>query len=108
MAIFDWERKSELSADRAGLICVQDRHIANRTFMKMACATPKFYDQMSEEEFTKQIKTYEEASDSSFLNQAYITFITAKMNHPFTIMRAKHLDNWIEKGEFTNVTGINL
>ena len=108
MAIFDWERKSELSADRAGLICVQDRHITNRTFMKMACASPKFYDQMSEEDFSKQIKTYQDATDSSFLNQAYITFITARMTHPFTVLRAKQIDDWIEKGEFTNVTGLSL
>lgn len=108
MAIYDWERKSELSADRAGLICTQDKHITNRTFMKMACSSPKFYSQMSEEDFTKQINTYEDATDASFLNQAYITLVTAKMTHPFTILRAKQIANWIEKGEFTKITGLNI
>lgn len=108
MAIFDWERKSELSADRAGLIVVQDQQIAYRTFMKMAAASPKIYSQMNEGEFLNQIKSYEEATDESFINQAYITLITAKMTHPFIILRAKKIYDWIAKGEFTEVTGITL
>ena len=107
MAIFDWERKSELSADRAGLIVTQNQHIANKTFMRLAAATPKLYHQMDEGEFLKQVKTYEEATDESFINQAYITLITAKMTHPFTILRAKKLDDWILSGEFTSVTNIS-
>ena len=30
------------------------------------------------------------------------------MTHPFTILRAKKLDDWITKGEFTDVTGISI
>ncbi len=108
VAIFDWERKSELSADRAGLIVTQSLQIANRAFMKMAAASPKHYSQMDETEFLKQVKTYEDAADASFINQAYIALITSKMSHPFTILRAKKLDDWVTKGEFTDVTGISI
>ena len=97
MAIFDWERKSELSADRAGLIVTQSLPIANRTFMKMAASAPSLYSQMDENEFLKQVETYEDASDASFINQAYIALITAKMTHPFTILRAKKLVDWVKK-----------
>ncbi|HQB84608.1 MAG TPA: M48 family metalloprotease, partial [Candidatus Rifleibacterium sp.] len=107
MAMFDWERKSELSADRAGLICVQNQHIANRAFMKMAAASPKLYSEMDEGEFLRQIRSYEDASDESFINKTYTAFITSTMSHPFLIMRAKQLDSWIESGEFSNLTGIN-
>ena len=108
VAIFDWERKSELSADRAGLIVTQSLQIANRAFMKMAASTPKHYAQMDEKEFLNQVKTYEDAADASFINQAYIALITSKMTHPFTILRAKRLDDWVTKGEFTEVTGIPI
>ena len=30
------------------------------------------------------------------------------MSHPFTILRAKKLDDWVTKGEFTDVTGISI
>ena len=108
MAIFDWERKSELSADRAGLIVAQSLPVANRTFMKMAASAPSIYSQMDENEFLKQVETYEDASEASFINQAYIALITAKMSHPFTILRAKKLVDWVRKGEFTQVTGITI
>ncbi len=107
LALADWERKSELSSDRAGLICIQNQHIANRAFMKMAAATNKYFSQMDEKEFLNQIKSYENAIDESYINMAYITIITAKMSHPFTILRAKELDNWITKNGFTDVTGIS-
>lgn len=108
LALADWERKSELSSDRAGLICVQNQHIANRAFMKMAAATNKYFSQMDEKEFLNQIKSYENAIDESYINMAYITIITAQMSHPFTILRAKELDNWITKNGFTDVTGISI
>ncbi len=108
VAIFDWERKSELSADRAGLIVTQSLPVANRTFMKMAASAPSFYNQMDENEFLKQVETYEDASEASFINQAYIALVTAKMTHPFNILRAKKIVDWVKKGEFTQVTGISI
>jgi Zn-dependent protease with chaperone function len=55
----------------------------------------------------RQIRTYEEA-DESTLNRAYKLWITAFRTHPFPIMRAKHLDQWIESGECRNLTGLEL
>ena len=107
MAIYDWERKSELSADRAGLLAVQSQRAANLAFMKLAAATPKYYDDMDENEFLRQIRAYEDSSDESFINKTYTAFITAKMSHPFTIMRAKHIDNWIKDGEYSKITGLD-
>ncbi|MDD3001254.1 MAG: M48 family metallopeptidase, partial [Candidatus Riflebacteria bacterium] len=107
MAIYDWERKSELSADRAGLIAVQSQRTANLAFMKLAAAAPKYYDDMDEAEFLRQIRSYEDSSDESFINKTYTAFITAKMSHPFTIMRAKHIDNWIKDGEYSKITGLD-
>ncbi|MDD2998279.1 MAG: M48 family peptidase [Erysipelotrichia bacterium] len=107
MAMFDWERKSELSADRAGMICVQNQHIANRAFMKMAAASPKLYAEMDEGEFLRQIRSYEDAADESFINKTYTALLTSRMTHPFLIMRAKQLDSWIQGGGFSDLTGID-
>ena len=107
MALFDWQRKSELSADRAGLVCVQNQHVANKAFMKLAAGSPKLYAQMDEKEFIRQIRSYEDATDESFINKAYTAIVTANLSHPFLVMRAKHLDSWIQSGGYTNLTGIN-
>ena len=36
------------------------------------------------------------------------TLLTAFRTHPFPIMRAKHLDEWVSSGGFTKLTGIEL
>jgi Zn-dependent protease with chaperone function len=107
LALFDWERKSELSSDRAGLLCVQSQSAANRSFMKLGAGSPKLYDSMDEKEFLKQIRSFEDATDYSFINKTYTALISAHMTHPFLIMRAKQLDNWVQSGDFSKVTGIN-
>jgi len=107
LALFDWERKSEMTCDRAGLLCVQNQHIANRAFMKMAAASPKLYNEMDEAEFLRQIRAYEDATDESFINKTYTALITSTMTHPFLILRAKQLDTWIENDEFSKVAGIS-
>ncbi len=105
LALFDWSRKAELSADRAGMICAQDRDVAMRTFMKLAGGVSHAEETMDPHEFIDQIRAYEDA-DESKLNKAYKVLITVLRTHPFPIMRAKHLDEWIEDGSFEKVTGI--
>lgn len=107
LPLLDWYRKAELSADRAALLCVQDKEIAFRTFMKLAGGSEAMAAQMQPEEFMRQIRAYEDA-DESTLNKAYKVWITAFRTHPFPIMRASHLDQWIESGECRTLTELEL
>lgn len=105
LPLFDWHRKAELSADRAGLLCVQDKDVPIRTLMKISGGSRPMYAQMDQAEFIRQIKAYEDA-DESTLNKAYKLMITAFRTHPYPIMRAKHITEWIEDGSFSTLTGI--
>lgn len=107
LPLLDWYRKAELSADRAALLCAQDKDVAFRTFMKLAGGSTSLASQMPIDEFMRQIRAYEDA-DESTLNRAYKLWITAFRTHPFPIMRANHLDQWIESGECNKVTGLEL
>jgi Zn-dependent protease with chaperone function len=97
LALYDWYRKAELTADRAGLLCVQDMNPAIRAFMKMAGGASRLYAEMDQNEFIRQIREYEDA-DRSQLNRAYKQLITAFRTHPFPILRAKELDLWHGSG----------
>ena len=107
LPMFDWYRKAELSADRAGMLCVQDADVPMRVLMKLAGGSTTMYEQMNQEEFLRQIRAYEDA-DESTLNKMYKVLLTAFRTHPFPIMRAKHMDEWIRSGEFTRLTGVQL
>lgn len=107
LPLLDWYRKAELSADRAALLCVQDKEVAIRTFMKLAGGSQALFDEMDSGEFLEQIRAYEDADDST-LNKAYKIWLTAFRTHPFPIMRANHLDRWITSGECKTLTGLSL
>jgi Zn-dependent protease with chaperone function len=93
LALYDWYRKAELTADRAGLLCVQDIQPCISTFMKLAGGSSRLVQEMDHAEFMRQIRAYEDA-DRSALNKAYKVLMTAFRDHPFPIMRAKELDMW--------------
>jgi Zn-dependent protease with chaperone function len=97
IALNDWFRKAELTADRAGLLCVQDLEVCMRAFMKMAGGARKLYEEMDLGEFIRQIRAYEDA-DRSNLNKAYKVLLTLYRTHPFPILRAKELDAWHSGG----------
>ena len=97
MALYEWYRRAELTADRAALLCVQDLDPCIRTFMKLAGGASRLYGEMDQQEFVRQIRAYEEA-DSSTLNQLYKVLITVYRDHPFPILRAKELDLYFHSG----------
>jgi Zn-dependent protease with chaperone function len=92
-ALLEWQRKAELSADRAGLLCAQDLDPAIRTFMKLAGGATQLYAEMDRAEFLRQIRDFEDA-DRSALNRAYKVLLTSIQSHPYAILRAKELDAW--------------
>jgi len=97
LALYEWYRRSELTADRAALLCVQDLDPCLTTFMKLAGGASRLYAEMDQSEFVRQIRSYEEA-DASTLNQVYKVLITLFRDHPFPILRAKELDAWHATG----------
>jgi Zn-dependent protease with chaperone function len=92
-ALLEWYRSAELTADRAGLLCVQEVDPTLRTMMKLAGGATRLYDEMDRDEFLRQIREYEDA-DRSMLNRAYKILLTASRTHPFAIQRAKEIDLW--------------
>src|SRR5262249_22775492 len=103
MALYEWFRKAELTADRAGLLCVQDLDPCIRTFMKLAGGSSRLYGEMDQDEFMRQIRAYDD-EDRSTLSKAYKILLTVYRTHPFPILRAKELDEWHTTG-YRELTG---
>lgn len=103
MALYEWFRKAELTADRAGLLCTQDLDPCIRVFMKLAGGASRLYEEMDQGEFLRQIRAYED-TDRSTLNKAYKVLLTLYRTHPFPILRAKELDEWSGTG-YRELTG---
>jgi Zn-dependent protease with chaperone function len=100
LALMEWYRKAELSADRAGLLVTQDVRTSMSTFLKMAGGA-EGSDQISIDAFMEQARAYEGSND--FADKVWQVINTAFRTHPFGTVRAAELSRWVESGDFDKI-----
>jgi Zn-dependent protease with chaperone function len=101
-ALYYWDRMSEFTADRAGLLCCQNKEATIRAFMKMAGMPIKHFNEMSKECFIQQAKTFK-MLDYDAMNKVIKTIAIADESHPWTVMRAAELLKWISGDEIRSI-----
>jgi Zn-dependent protease with chaperone function len=100
LALMEWYRKAELSADRAGLLVTQDPKVSMSTFLKMAGGAAGD-DDISVEPFMEQAEAYETGGD--FADKVWQVINTAFRTHPFGTVRAAELQRWVKSGEYDRI-----
>lgn len=103
LAFLEWSRKSELSADRAGLLGIQDAVIAQRLDMKLAAGGrgEEFTAQLNVEAFMAQANEYAYSNDG--LDVVYKLLNTMALTHPMHTVRAAELQRWVTAGEYDRI-----
>jgi len=99
-----WSRMSEFTADRAGLLCCQNKNAAVRAFMKMSGMPIKHFNEMNYNAFIDQARDFKQL-DYSSMNKIFKFISIADSSHPWTVMRAAELLNWINSGEYNKFIG---
>jgi Zn-dependent protease with chaperone function len=95
-ALREWFRKSELSADRAGLLVGQDLQASMRGLMKIAGGN--HLHEMNVDAFLKQAEEFEAAGD---LRDSVLKILNIlPRSHPFTTVRAAELRKWAASREY--------
>lgn len=98
-ALLEWNRKSELSADRAGLLVVQNPDVSYHVLMKLAGGTK--VEQMDINEFFQQAADYEASGD--ILDSIHKILLIIEQTHPFAVLRLTELKTWIDKGDYNKI-----
>lgn len=100
-ALLEWQRKSELSGDRAGLLCSQDLDTAIRVEMKLAGGSR--LDKLDSEAFLAQAREYERSGD---MVDGVLKLLNLELQtHPFSVLRAAALTRWVDTGGYGRVMG---
>ncbi|MFD7261806.1 M48 family metallopeptidase [Streptomyces sp. NPDC059874] len=98
-ALREWFRKSELSADRAGLLVGQDVQASMRGLMKIAGGN--HLHEMNVDAFLAQAEEYESSGD---LRDSVLKILNVlPRTHPFTTVRAAELKKWSENRDFQRI-----
>lgn len=103
LAFLEWSRKSELSADRAGLIGAQDIVAAQRVDMKMAGGGrgEGFTAQLNVDAFMQQAHEYVASGEG--LDVVYKLLSTLALTHPMHTVRAAELQRWVASGDYDRI-----
>lgn len=98
-ALLYWNRMSEFTADRAGLLCCQNMDAAVRVYTKRAGLPKNQYVNLNKQAFLQQARDFD-TLDYEKLNKFFKFFSIADSSHPWMVMRAAELVKWIECGEY--------
>lgn len=102
LALLRWKRMSEFTADRAGLLACQDADVALRALMKLSGLPSRYYDSINTEDFLRQAKEFEAMdADKLTLLAKWLSIMGA--THPWTVMRARQLLDWVDNGGYEKV-----
>ncbi len=97
MALREWDRKSELSSDRAGLLYTQNPEVSTQILMKLAGGNN--LKELDLGEFLKQAQEYHNSNDS-FADNLYKLLNVMNQSHPFASVRTMELINWVRSGDY--------
>ncbi|MBI5211644.1 MAG: M48 family metallopeptidase [Elusimicrobia bacterium] len=87
MALLAWYRRSEITCDRAGLLCCQDVEAARKALLICGCGSREFADRIDLAEFAKQ------AED---VRNTYGKWSELFVTHPYLPKRVRSLELFAE------------
>jgi Zn-dependent protease with chaperone function len=99
VALIRWQRMSELTCDRAGLLACQNVDAATTALIKLAGLPLKFFDKVNTEDFLAQAREFE-SFDSDKLDWVAKILSGMGQSRPWTVMRASELLRWIDSASY--------
>jgi hypothetical protein len=102
IALLNWKRMSQFTADRAGLLVCQDANVAIGAMIKLAGLPRKYFGKFNADDFIAQAKDFAEL-DESRLDWIAKALCIMTQDHPWTVIRASEFLRWIDSGEYDRV-----
>lgn len=102
LALLHWQRMSEFTCDRAGLLACQNSEAAVGTFIKMAGVPIKYHNSFVVDDFINQAKGFEELSYDTLSKVAKFITIMGQ-THPWVVLRAAEMLKWMDGPVYTGI-----
>lgn len=101
-ALLYWQRKSELSCDRAGAI-VTSPETVSRVMVRLAGGPKSITKDVNIEEWAKQAEQYDSIRNDGVLNKAIQTYAIMNNDHPFSAVRVREILMWGNTVQYHNI-----
>lgn len=103
LAMSEWDRKSELTADRVELLALQESTPSYTLLMKLAGADD--ISQVNINEFFNQAKEYED--QKTLVDSIHKLLNSAWISHPYPVIRLQELKAWEMSGYYEQIVDGN-
>ena len=106
LAILYWERKSELSCDRAGSLVTSPEVVAS-TMARLSGGPIDITEKIDLEEWARQADQYYAIRNDGIWNKTLQIYDIAQQNHPFAAVRVREILKWGKSEQYQRLIGIN-
>ncbi len=102
LALLYWERKSELSCDRAGAIITSPETVS-RVMVRLAGGPKNITETVNIEEWAEQAEKYEAIRNDGVWNKALQAYAIMAQSHPFAAVRVREILRWGRTEQYQNI-----
>lgn len=101
-ALLYWQRKSELTCDRAGAIITSPETVAH-VMARLSGGPKSITKDVNIDEWAKQADLYETIQNDGTWNKALQTYAIMSNDHPFSAVRVREILKWKDSQEYINI-----
>ena len=103
LAIKYWQRRSELSADRASVVYVGGHEVPCRALLRICGGPDNLTKNINLQEYAEQAKAYDALISKSKWNKLLQNMTVMDADHPFAAVRIRELLSWTASEQFVKL-----
>jgi Zn-dependent protease with chaperone function len=104
MAVYEWYRQAEVTADRAGLLVAQSLDLSIDANIALTAGPNRLSHEMNREAFMDQARAYQDAGTLETVGKIVIFFLmSSTFSHPMPVHRTQELEKWVLSGAYDRI-----
>ena len=104
LALSEWSRQAEISADRAGLLVCQNLETSLDANLAFTAGPNRLRHESSREAFMEQARAYQDAGTLESIGKVLIFLLmSSTYSHPMPVHRAQELERWALSGAYDRI-----
>jgi Zn-dependent protease with chaperone function len=101
LALLEWQRKAEFTADRTGLLTVQNIDEALKGLSYLTAPSSKLQKQVQVDQLLEQASRFDQISQKGLLNKFLRVNTLLTLTHPWAVIRMRELKNWAKSEQYS-------
>lgn len=104
LAMYEWFRQAEITADRAGLLVCQSLDLSIDANIALTAGPNRLRHEMNREAFMDQARAYQDAGTLEQVGKVLIfLLLSSTYTHPMPVHRTQELERWVLSGAYDRI-----